>query len=233
MKIKTKGIPAGSWLAFHRDNPGLDKPALSTGSPDELTPNQLADREASNAAHRALQTQGEDNLRREHGWKLLAATCGMIGRTKGEIDEDVSVMSPALVRRWSEGWKVGCYDEQVDVPEAPAEEQRLWLAGLAAGASALNILQGEEGARRGKAPQAAKVEEGVIKAKGEPRKAKQVTDPAEMEAIWKSYRGNGGTMTYDEIEFVEAFNLKWANGMTAYRICKRYDKILSQQKIAA
>lgn len=49
-----------------------------------------------------------------------------------------------------------------------------------------------------------------------------VTDPQEIEKIAKQYRGNGGTLSYEGIENEKSNNLKWANGNTAYRICKKF-----------
>jgi ribosome modulation factor len=48
------------------------------------------------------------------------------------------------------------------------------------------------------------------------RSAPEVTDPAEIERIRKAYKGNGGTMSYDQIE--KEFGLRSCRGMTAYRI---------------
>jgi hypothetical protein len=52
------------------------------------------------------------------------------------------------------------------------------------------------------------------------RAARQVTDATEMEAIWRAYKGNGGAMSYEAIE--RAFGLRPSNGMTAYRLIKKY-----------
>jgi hypothetical protein len=59
------------------------------------------------------------------------------------------------------------------------------------------------------------------------RTAKDVTDLAEMERIWKAYKKNGGTMTFDEIELVPEFKLRFAKGMTAYRIVNNYAATLA------
>jgi hypothetical protein len=58
------------------------------------------------------------------------------------------------------------------------------------------------------------------------RTATEVTDPAEMKTIWSAYRGNGGACSYQQIELNPAFNLRVANGNTAYRIVKKYDEIV-------
>lgn len=55
----------------------------------------------------------------------------------------------------------------------------------------------------------------------------EVTDPKEMERIWKAYTKNGGTLSFEQIDSDKSFGLKWANGMTAYRICKKYEKLLT------
>jgi len=53
------------------------------------------------------------------------------------------------------------------------------------------------------------------------RVASEVTDPAEIQAIHAAYRGNGGTMSFKQIEADPKFNLRDANGNTAFRIIKR------------
>jgi len=55
----------------------------------------------------------------------------------------------------------------------------------------------------------------------EGRTAAQVTDPSEMKAIWDAYKGNGGTLSYKQIEDDPRFNLRRANGSTAHRIIKK------------
>lgn len=55
------------------------------------------------------------------------------------------------------------------------------------------------------------------------RISSEVNDPAEMKAIFEAYRENGGDLTFQQIELVKKFRLKKANGMTAYRIIKRYE----------
>ena len=68
--------------------------------------------------------------------------------------------------------------------------------------------------------------EELVAAKETPtnRMAREVTDPAEIERIWKAYKGNGGKLSFKQIEQDNSFGLKQTNGMTAYRICKRYRK---------
>jgi hypothetical protein len=53
------------------------------------------------------------------------------------------------------------------------------------------------------------------------RTAKEVTAAAEIARIRKAYKGNGGSLSYEGIELDRSFNLRQANGMTAYRICNR------------
>jgi len=70
---------------------------------------------------------------------------------------------------------------------------------------------------------------GKLPAKEKPkakRLSTEVVDEAEIKAIFLAYKGNGGTLTYDGIENDKSFGLKWANGMTAYRICKKYEKMV-------
>jgi hypothetical protein len=45
--------------------------------------------------------------------------------------------------------------------------------------------------------------------------------PEELVAIFAAYRGNGGPLSYEGIEKDSRFNLRLANGCTAYRIIKR------------
>lgn len=61
------------------------------------------------------------------------------------------------------------------------------------------------------------------------RLAKMVTNPAEMEAIWKSHTSNGGTMSYSQIE--ATFCLKASNGMNAYRIVKKYGERVGKASV--
>jgi len=55
------------------------------------------------------------------------------------------------------------------------------------------------------------------------RLASQVNSVDEIRAIFAAYRGNGGTMSYEQIE--RHFQLKETNGMTAYRIVQRARKL--------
>ena len=50
------------------------------------------------------------------------------------------------------------------------------------------------------------------------RTAAEVVDPAERQTIKASYKGNGGALSYQQIE--ERVGLRRANGMTAYRIVR-------------
>lgn len=55
------------------------------------------------------------------------------------------------------------------------------------------------------------------------RLASQVVCPDEIRSIFLAYRGNGGGLSYEQIE--KAFDLKPTNGMTAYRIIQKAKKI--------
>ncbi len=66
-----------------------------------------------------------------------------------------------------------------------------------------------------KTPRASRTSPGVG------RVASEVTDPTEMEAIWAAYKKNGGTLSFQQIERDPRFNLRPANGNTAFRIIKR------------
>jgi len=54
------------------------------------------------------------------------------------------------------------------------------------------------------------------------RLASQVVCPKEIRSIFLAYRGNGGDMSYEQIE--KAFDLKPTRGMTAYRIVQKAKK---------
>ncbi len=54
------------------------------------------------------------------------------------------------------------------------------------------------------------------------RDASEVTDPTEMEVIWAAYKRNGGTLSFQQIERDPRFNLRAANGNTAFRIIKKF-----------
>lgn len=56
---------------------------------------------------------------------------------------------------------------------------------------------------------------------------------AEMKRVWEAYRGNGGLLSYKGIENDKSFRLKWANGMTAYRIVKKYQKEIASSEVHA
>lgn len=76
---------------------------------------------------------------------------------------------------------------------------------------------GNASARTRKAPTSASSRSGRV--------ASEVTDPTEMEAIWSAYKRNGGTLSFQQIERDPKFNLRQANGNTAYRIIKKYGEI--------
>ena len=58
---------------------------------------------------------------------------------------------------------------------------------------------------------------------GEGRVASQVTDPSEIEAIWRAYKGNGGTLSFKQLEDEPKHNLRKANGNTAFRVVKKHN----------
>ena len=53
------------------------------------------------------------------------------------------------------------------------------------------------------------------------RAATEVGDPVEVAEIKAAYKGNGGTLSFKQIEAEPRFNLRAAHGSTAYRIIKR------------
>jgi hypothetical protein len=77
-----------------------------------------------------------------------------------------------------------------------------WLEGVYAGFSARLRMEDEDRNQAG-------------------RVASEVTDAETVQKVWSLYKGNGGKMTYAEIEEVAKLNLRKANGMTAYRIIQR------------
>jgi hypothetical protein len=60
-----------------------------------------------------------------------------------------------------------------------------------------------------------------------------VTDLLEMEAIWAAYKKNGGTLSFQQIERDPKFNLRDANGNTAYRIIKRFAEMKKGAAVTA
>jgi hypothetical protein len=55
------------------------------------------------------------------------------------------------------------------------------------------------------------------------RTAAEVTDAADIKAIWFAYKKNGGVLSYEGIEKDKSFGLHEAHGSTAYRVCKKYE----------
>jgi hypothetical protein len=53
----------------------------------------------------------------------------------------------------------------------------------------------------------------------EGKTAAEVVDQAEIKAIVMAYKGNGGSMSYEQIE--KSFGLRRSRGMTAYRVVKK------------
>lgn len=78
-----------------------------------------------------------------------------------------------------------------------------------------------------KAPEAVKAEAPITVTptptptpRGELRTASQVTDTKEIEAIWNDYKGNGGKLTYEQID--AKYGLKPSNGHHAWIIVKKH-----------
>jgi len=67
---------------------------------------------------------------------------------------------------------------------------------------------------------------------GGARTSSGVTDPKEMREIWRAYKGNGGAMSFEEIEKDPRFNLRVSRGMNAYRIIKKYNEMMGEGKVA-
>jgi len=61
------------------------------------------------------------------------------------------------------------------------------------------------------------------------RTAAEVTDADEMLRIWAAYKGNGGGMSFVDVEV--AFGLKPCNGMSAYRINKKVNDMAAAGKV--
>ena len=53
----------------------------------------------------------------------------------------------------------------------------------------------------------------------EGKTAAEVVDQAEIKAIAMAYKGNGGSMSYEQVE--KSFGLRQSRGMTAYRVVKK------------
>lgn len=66
----------------------------------------------------------------------------------------------------------------------------------------------------------------TIVAPGKGRVSAQVTDKAEMKAIYDAKQAG---LSFEQIEKDEKFNLRESNGMTAWRICKRYREALQRE----
>ena len=205
MKTKVKGQCWENTMAKQA------KPELSTGTPEELTPNQLAELEASRAALSALQ---QNDLQIERGWRLLAAHVGLKPKHR---EPDFVPFSAEEDKAWGSGFKTGINDLEQECPETDPHLKSLWNDGFNSGFKALIELERADDCKRGKIQ----------------RRAKEVTDLNEMEKIWKMYKGNGGKMTFEQIEAERSNGLKWTNGMTAYRICKKFDKIRRNKQVAA
>ena len=62
----------------------------------------------------------------------------------------------------------------------------------------------------------------------EGRTSRDITDPKEMKKIWDSHKKQGGDMSYESLE--EAFNLRPANGMNAYRVCRKHEREEAKKK---
>lgn len=228
---KPLGEPrADSWDGWIKANP---KPELSSGQPEELTPNQVAERAASEEARKRLLNENEFHLNKDNRWQMLAMAVGCDAK-------DEHSLSGEELRAWSAGWRVGSYELDEDCPETIPELQSLWIAGVADGTSH-TCLKGEQ---VHKTPMAADIS--CMKPKAEKRQrlpktaasvlgavlrtSAEIVDLEEMKRVWKAYKKNGGKLTFVEIEEDHSFNLKWANGMTAWRIIKKYERQLAKQQ---
>jgi ribosome modulation factor len=229
----------------------------------ELTPMQLADREADLAARARLLAESADDQPpimtvpsdegqyqegdahsaymsgREAGLanpmgecpyqEILLAAEWERGRRSGE--RACSGIDPET-RAWSQGWHCGVYIQDAECPYPTGTEERYsWMAGIGAGQRAAEELkkqalepddEKEEKVKkirlivRRLAPKFRSSGDGVGKTSAE------VTDTAEIERIVRA-RNDGKIFT--EIEAM--FGLRKANGMTALRICKKYEERLA------
>ena len=57
-----------------------------------------------------------------------------------------------------------------------------------------------------------------------------VTDPEEMEKIFKMAKKFGGTMSFSAIEQDPKNNLRDTNGMTAWAICQKFQELKATAK---
>lgn len=55
------------------------------------------------------------------------------------------------------------------------------------------------------------------------RISSEVTNQSSMKAIWNEHHQKG--VSYERIEQNARFGLRRAKGMTAYRICRKYEKV--------
>lgn len=111
---------------------------------EELTPNQLADLRASEAARARL---GDQPIERLSGWDRLAAAVRCPKRepldmTPRQLEKD---------NAWAAGWRVGFYttmqaeDKVIVCPFEDVGLSRSWSAGLLAGESAREKYEAEFG----------------------------------------------------------------------------------------
>lgn len=63
------------------------------------------------------------------------------------------------------------------------------------------------------------------------RVATEVTDLADIKAVWNAYRGNGGPYSYEQIEKDPKFNLRASRGNTAYRIIRKYEAMQKRGEV--
>ena len=60
------------------------------------------------------------------------------------------------------------------------------------------------------------------------RTSAEINDPTELEAIAKACKAYGGQYSFERVETDLGFNLRLANGMTAYRICKKWGEYIKR-----
>jgi len=130
---------------------------------------------------------------------------------------------------WGKGWRSGFYrpsdvgknglkEEMGNVIVQAVPKDGRWNASNPYSNGTRNSERWLEGVYAG---YSARLRMGDEDRKQAGRVASEVTDPETVQKVWSLYRGNGGSMTYEEIENVATLNLRKSNGMTAYRIIQR------------
>jgi hypothetical protein len=136
-----------------------------------------------------------------------------------------TIMVNGVQTTLSKTWEAGCFAgwdaKHGEKPEGNLSKQRKTARAIAEKTLEVKTAKIETpklSTRRPKTDQKVKKVRLARQEDAPGRTATQVKDPAEIAKICALYKGNGGTMTFKEIENTPEFNLRQTNGMTAYRI---------------